>query len=84
MSMKTFIVALALVSALASEASAQTTQQERTSVRRQQAVVQPTTRRHAPNAAQDVYAPDGQYVGSDPDPFIRSVMWFDAALEGND
>ena len=82
--MKTFIVALALVGALVSEASAQTAQQERTSVRRQQQVVQTPARRHAPNPAHDVYSPSGQYVGSDPDPFIRGSMWFDVALEGND
>jgi hypothetical protein len=83
--MKTFIVMLALVGAVASEASAQTTeQQERTNVRRPQQVVVQPARRHAPNASQDVYAPDGTYVGSDPDPFIRDSMWFDSALQGND
>jgi hypothetical protein len=84
MNMKTIIVALALVGALASQASAQTAQQERSGVRQQRVVVQPTGRRHAPNPSQDVYAPDGTYVGSDPDPFIRDSMWFDSALQGND
>jgi hypothetical protein len=83
--MKTLIVALALVGAVASQASAQDTQPDQTkTVRHHRIVVHPTVQRHAANPATDVYAPNGQYVGSDPDPVIRDSMWFDSALLGND
>jgi type II secretory pathway pseudopilin PulG len=34
----------------------------------------PDGRRHSPNPAWDVYDTTGQYVGSDPDPFIRDSI----------
>jgi hypothetical protein len=81
--MKTFIVALALVGVVASSASAQSTRTDQTTPRRAHVVVHPA-QPHGTNPGYDVYAPNGQYVGSDPDPVIRDSMWFDSALLGND
>jgi hypothetical protein len=38
------------------------------------AMIPPKEVRHSSNPAFDVYDPGGRYVGSDPDPFIRSQL----------
>jgi hypothetical protein len=40
-------------------------------------VVHPAHSVHSPNPAYDVYDTSGQYVGSDPDPFIRNTLRYD-------
>jgi len=98
--MKTFIATIALASTLAVPAMAQTydqgprqpqrlTQQQWIGPAPDQAyaytrVIQTYPRAHSPNPAFDVYNAEGRYVGSDPDPRVRSVMRNDDAMLGND
>lgn len=41
-----------------------------------------THRPHSPNPAWDVYGTAGQYIGSDPDPFIRDMLARDPSEGG--
>jgi hypothetical protein len=95
--MKHFIATLALASAIALPAVAQTYDQPA----RPAARLAPAADAYARDAyARDVYADaygryrsanpafdvyqDGQYVGSDPDPRVRTMMQNDRAMLGND
>ena len=82
---KTLMV-VALATTLASTAFAQTVRHPtRGTSPETRALAKDTVKRsHAPNAAEDVYGRSGQYIGSDPDPQVRTVLQFDAANEGND
>ena len=78
--MKTFLAGVALATALASPALAQTTQQYPSPYAQQIAngrhayVYPPDNHAHSANPANDVYDIRGRYIGSDPDPFIRDSM----------
>jgi hypothetical protein len=96
--MKHFIATLALASAIALPAVAQTYDQP---TRPGARLAQPAFdayardgyardvyadsygRYRSPNPAFDVYQ-DGHYVGSDPDPRVRTMMQNDKAMLGND
>ena len=43
----------------------------------------PAHRAHSPNPAWDVYRSNGRYVGSDPDPSIRSKLLLDNPTYGD-
>jgi len=57
--------------ALAAFAQAPLTAQQRRNLARAQ---RPDGRIHSPNPSYDVYDTQGNYVGSDPDPFIRNDL----------
>jgi hypothetical protein len=54
-------------------AQAPLTAQQRRNLARSR-VLRPDGRVHSPNPAFDVYDTSGNYVGSDPDPFIRNEL----------
>jgi Ni/Co efflux regulator RcnB len=75
--MKKLLTTVALVAVVATPALAQT--RDRASHRARPTVTQPNTtqdqqQRHSANRTNDVYDIHGQYVGSDPDPTIRSQL----------
>ena len=77
--MKKLLTTVALVAVVATPALAQT--RDRTPHRTRTTVTQPYTapatdqqQRRSANPANDVYDIHGQYVGSDPDPTIRSQL----------
>jgi len=76
--MKKLLTTVALVAVVATPALAQT--RDRTPHRTRTTVTQPYTapeqdqQRRSANRANDVYDIHGQYVGSDPDPTIRSQL----------
>jgi hypothetical protein len=75
MSTKAIIgVALALTTALASPAFAQTASHSRAYDRQVRAFAHEVTRPHAVHPGWDVYDDRGWYRGTDPDPFIRSQL----------
>jgi hypothetical protein len=95
--MKHFIATLALASAIALPAVAQTYDQPARPAARlapaadayardayaRDAYADAYGRYRSANPAFDVYQ-DGQYVGSDPDPRVRTMMQNDRAMLGND
>jgi hypothetical protein len=94
--MKLFIATAALAGVIACPAVAQTYYEQQTYVTPPRLVVQPWAgqayatpygpyygRIRSANPAFDVYQ-DGRYVGSDPDPRVRSMMANDDAMTGND
>ena len=76
--MKKLLTTVALVAVVATPALAQT--RDRAPQRARTTVTQPATapeqdqQRRSANRANDVYDIHGQYVGSDPDPTIRSQL----------
>jgi len=75
--MKKLLTTVALVAVVATPALAQT--RDRAPHRARPTVTQPNTtqdqqQRHSANPTNDVYDIHGQYVGSDPDPTIRSQL----------
>jgi len=76
--MKKLLTTVALVAVVATPALAQT--RDRAPHRARTTVTQPHTtpgqdqQRHSANPSNDVYDIHGQYVGSDPDPTIRSQL----------
>jgi hypothetical protein len=80
--MKTFLASVALAAVIASPALAQ---QTTTTVRNPYLVqapppyasIYPDNRRHSANRANDVFDTSGRYVGSDPDPSVRSQLAHD-------
>ena len=87
--MRKFFAVVALA-AIASPAFAQTADHEQRAAKRAAgdthatASTQNPRAHHSPNPAYDVYGRSGGYVGSDPDPQVRTMLQFDAANEGND
>jgi hypothetical protein len=87
--MRKLFAVVALV-AIASPAFAQTADHEQRAAKRAAtdtrapASTQNPRAHHSTNPAYDVYGRSGAYVGSDPDPQVRTVLQFDAANEGND
>jgi opacity protein-like surface antigen len=85
--MKMFLAGVALATALASPAMAQTANHytypfaQYTPNGRHGYVYPPDNHAHSANPANDVYDLRGRYVGSDPDPFIRDSL---ARGHGND
>ena len=84
--MKKLFAVVALAAVVASPALAQTSKRVRAEnphalAATAQAVHQP---KHGTNPSYDVYSQSGNYVGSDPDPQVRSMLQRDAAEEGND
>jgi Ni/Co efflux regulator RcnB len=79
--MKKLLTTVALVALVATPALAQTREQtrDRAPTRTRVTVTQPATaeqdrQRRSANPSNDVYDIHGQYVGSDPDPTIRSQL----------
>jgi Ni/Co efflux regulator RcnB len=81
--MKKLLTTVALVAVVATPALAQTRDQQtrdRAATRTRTTVTQPYTpqendrQRRSANSSNDVYDIHGQYVGSDPDPTIRSQL----------
>jgi hypothetical protein len=74
--MKKLLTTVALMAVVATPGLAQT--RDRTPHRTRTTVTQPYTapdqQRRSANPANDVYDIHGQYVGSDPDPTIRSQL----------
>ena len=77
--MKKLLTTVALVAVVATPVLAQT--RDRTPQRARPTVTQPSTtqdqqqqQRRSANPSNDVYDIHGQYVGSDPDPTIRSQL----------
>ena len=86
--MKTLIAAIAFAGLLATPVAAQELQQSRLLVKpagvsSQRTATAPPSNRYS-NPAQRVYAPDGQFVGADPDARIRLYIQFDDAHTGAD
>jgi hypothetical protein len=75
--MKTFIIAVALVSLIATPVFAQTNRQTTQNTRAQ------VHQLHSSNWRNDVYV-NGRYVGSDPDSSIRNQLLNDPSQGGND
>ena len=85
--MKTYrFAAVALIIALASPALAQSKgKKERGQGQSWQSSQsgQSDRRSHSPNAQWDVYRGNGEYAGSDPDPGVRTKLFFDDPTNGD-
>ncbi|PWT90436.1 MAG: hypothetical protein C5B56_05405 [Proteobacteria bacterium] len=86
--MKKLLTVAAFAAAIASPAFAQTTSDQNAAKRTTadtRAMVRPQpVRPHSTNPSNDVYGRLGTYVGSDPDPQVRSMLQFDSASEENE
>jgi hypothetical protein len=71
--MKRLVAILALGVAISTPAFAQTARHHARADARAQYTA-PDQRAHSPNPAYDVYDTTGRYVGSDPDPTIRTML----------
>jgi hypothetical protein len=83
--MKTFLttVAFAAVVAIGSPAFAQTTSEQSDPNSAYAAPPPPDGIVHSTSPAYDVYHANGEYVGSDPDPFIRNDLRNDDDGDGD-
>ncbi len=84
--MMKLVAAVALAAAIASPAFAQTTQQRApaASAQTRGAPAQTPRQTHSSNAANDVYDTQRRYIGSDPDPQVRTVLQNDTLYNNGD
>jgi hypothetical protein len=82
--MKKLITAAALAALAATPVIAQTAEQSTLGPRASASQLNTRNLRqqHSPNAAYDVYSTTGRYVGSDPDPQVRTMLQLDQFQNG--
>ena len=78
--MKKLVIVAAIAAAVSAPAFAQSTSranQANNALNTQTLRQQPAQARHSNNPAYDVYSSQGHYVGSDPDPQVRTMLRVD-------